>query len=108
MSNVTKGKRVLADLSTKFAAQIEAAKAPATKAAPKTFDGSPYKAPAIGSYVATKGKAIGQRKFNLQFEHKANPAWSRRFDVTDLELILDNIEDCKAALKALKSLTVRG
>lgn len=65
-------------------------------------DSLPYHEPEIVSYIIKKGGFEGQRKFVLQFRHKANPAWSRSYDLTDLELLVSTISDLAPALEELR------
>lgn len=62
----------------------------------------PYNEPELISYVVKKGEFEGQRKFVFQFQHKANPAWSRSYDLTDLELLVSAIDDLRPALDELR------
>lgn len=98
--------KVLKDLTAgKWLAQAQKAQADAMeeKAEKPQFEGSPYKAPALHAYKGKKGRAAGKIITVLRFEHKANPAWSKQFDATDLELLLSISEaDKKAILAALK------
>lgn len=70
---------------------------------PRKFEGSPYEEPEIIDYIVKKGKYEGKRKFVLQFRHKANPAWSRSYDITDLTLLTEHMDALKPALEALKT-----
>ena len=101
----TAKRRVLTDLASAMAEQARIASETAKSVkvqAVKAHDGSPYKSPEMGGFTATKGKYAGQFMHRLVFPHKANPAWSRQYDATDLELILANLDTAKAALIVLR------
>lgn len=101
----TPARRVLPDLTSKYSKQAQEAEIAAkTGKAVTQHTGSPYDDGAIHSYVSTKGRNMGKTQFVLRFQHKANPVWSRQFDLTDLELLSTLSEaDLKAIVAVLKS-----
>lgn len=108
---MVKSPTVLKDLTTKpvntpnrFSNKIAAILAGPDKDAEQTIDPEslPYHEPEIVSYIIKKGSYEGQRKFILQFKHKANPAWSRSYDLTDLELLVSALSDLSPALEELR------
>jgi hypothetical protein len=59
----------------------------------------------ISAYKGKNGKNAGKTIYQWQHDHvTGNPMWARRFDATDIELILGNPEAARAAAKALRDL----
>lgn len=94
--------RVLPDLLAQAKASQQAALSPATKASP--MGGPKYKAGAFHTYIGKSGKNAGKPVTVWRYEHVANPAWSRQFDLTDLELIFGDVKTAEAAIAAFKAL----
>lgn len=95
--------RILRDVKNPYVTQLKEAMDRSPSDRPKkVFEGPVYDDPRIHSFLIQKGPKKGTRKFVLQFKHKANPAWSRSFDVTDLSLIMQYRDQLEPALSALK------